>query len=159
MTNLYEIDSELLALLHAVENGEEVENVSELLSLNEDQHAKKLTGYAHTIQEYKARAESMASEIKRLQGRKNVLDSRVDFLKNRALQSMIDRGIDKMQVGTFDFTHKTTEIVDVTDVGLLPSDLVNITTTADKTKIKAAIKRGDKFEGATIATNNLLGIK
>lgn len=157
--SLYDIDAELLELLAKVENGEEVESVAALLELNEQEHTAKLTGYAYAIQSYKAESSAYADEIKRLQARKKTCDNHVTWLKDRTLQSMTNRGIEKMKAGTLQLSHKQTQAVEVSDVGALPSDLVKVTTVGDKTAIKAAIKRGDDVQGATIVTNHSLGLR
>lgn len=161
MSTLYDIDADLAATLARVADGEEVDNVAELLELNEQQHVEKLTGRAYAIQNLKAESDMFATEIKRLQARKKAADRQIDWLKATTLKSIRDRGIkEPIECGVFTLSDKPSKAVKVDDVELLPSDYRNQPpATAKKADIKAAIERGETVKGAELVTNHNLGIK
>lgn len=160
--SLYTIDADLMRLLKAVENGEDVDGVGPLLELNAKQHEEKLIARAYAIKSLEGEASVYDAEIKRMQAIKKSLDDKVDFLKATTLKSMLDRGIKKPIKGpTITLTlPKPRDVCEITDFDSLPSDYrKRPNETAKLAEIKDALKAGKVVAGARLVKKQNLGIK
>ena len=67
-TSLYKISVDLLALLQQIEenDGEITEEMSQALTINQEQAAAKMTDYGHAIQQLEGFAELAKAEAQRV---------------------------------------------------------------------------------------------
>ena len=97
-------------------------------------------------------------EIKRLQAMKKTINNRKESLKSYLRMNMVAGDISKIEWPTGSVTlRKPLDVVNVTDVSLLPKTLVKTTVSANKVAIKAALKAGDDVPGAELG-KGLAGI-
>lgn len=101
-------------------------------------------------------SETLDKEIKRLQGKKKVIDNKVERLRDIVKSSFIEAGIDKFESSMYKFRIGKSESVEIENIELLGSDYIRVKKEADKVAIKKAIKSGVEVDGACIVVNNSL---
>lgn len=72
---------------------------------------------------------------------------------------MKQKGIEKLEVGTFKAGYRKSESVEIINLDVIPADFIKVEIKADKTAIKKAIKAGEVVEGAEVRTNMNFYIK
>lgn len=72
---------------------------------------------------------------------------------------MKQKGIEKLEVGTFKAGYRKSESVEIINLDVIPADFTKVEIKADKTAIKKAIKAGEVVEGAEVRTNMNFYIK
>ena len=86
-------------------------------------------------------------------------ESTIETLKNNIEYSMKQKGIEKLEVGTFKAGYRKSESVEIINLDVIPADFTKVEIKADKTAIKKAIKAGEVVEGAEIKVNQNFYIK
>jgi len=101
------------------------------------------------------------AEIKRLQQAKKVREKAIERLKANIEMAMITFEVDKIETPLIKISFRKSESVEVENVNQLPNEykVIKLTETADKFKIKDAIKSGETIEGCSIKTNRNIQIK
>jgi hypothetical protein len=82
-------------------------------------------------------------------------------MKDAVRNAMVSSGIDKIESSLFKLSLRRSEAVEVVNIDQLPESLVTVkkTVSADKVKIKEAIKNGVPVEGAVLVENFNLQIR
>ncbi|RJG46525.1 siphovirus Gp157 family protein [Mesorhizobium sp. DCY119] len=98
-------------------------------------------------------AKAVAGRVAELQARKARADKRKDAMRTLMLRIMKAAGIKKAPlVEATVSVSKGRDSVEVTDETALPKKFVKVTTSPDKTAIKAAFDAGKKVRGAELKT-------
>ena len=165
---LYEIESELLALL---ENGFNAACIDEDGVVDEARAAeyleklpierdKKLEAYGLVIKNYTAEIEAIKQEQANLTARRQAKEKQVERLKNAITNSMVMFNQPKFETPKVAFSFRKTSAVEV-DMDSLDKEYVRekVEYSADKTAIKNALKSGKVVEGACIVERQSLQVK
>ena len=132
-----------------------------MLVINQRELTQKSIDYAKVIRNKEADSDAIEAEIKRLKAMKESNDRVIDRMKMAVKDAMLASGIDKIESSLFKLSLRRSESVEVISIEQLPESLtvVKKTVSADKVKIKEAIKNGVPVEGAVILENFNLQIK
>lgn len=165
---LYEIESELLALL---ENGFNAACIDEDGVVDEERAAeyleklpierdKKLEAYGLVIKNYTAEIEAIKQEQANLTARRTAKEKHVERLKKAITNSMVMFNQPKFETAKVAFSFRKTSSVEV-DMDTLDKEFIRekVEYSADKTAIKNAIKAGKLVEGAQIVEKQALQVK
>lgn len=165
---LYEIESELLALL---ENGFNAACVDEDGVVDEDkakeyleklpiERDKKLEAYGLVIKNYTAEIEAIKQEQANLTARRQAKEKHVERLKKAITDSLLVFNQAKFETAKVAFSFRKTSSVEV-DMDILAKEFIRekVEYSADKTAIKNAIKAGKVVEGAQIIEKQALQVK
>lgn len=102
----------------------------------------KLLNLAVWVKNLKAEAEAFSPEIKRLQARQKALNNKADTIKEYIDYNMQEGEKLSDTRAVLSYRKSTQVVIDVLTEDL-PSEVVKISFTPDKTAIKEAIKKGD----------------
>lgn len=165
---LYEIESELLALL---ENGFNAACIDEDGVVDEDRAAeyleklpierdKKLEAYGLVIKNYEAEVQAIKQEQANLTARRQSKEKQVERLKKAITNSLVAFNQPKFETAKVAFSFRKTSSVEV-DMDILDKEFIRekVEYSADKTAIKNAIKAGKVVEGAQIIEKQALQVK
>lgn len=97
--------------------------------------------------------DALSNEIKRLQGRKTVLENRKKRLREYLLHNMEASGINEIECPYFTASlRKGSESVDIDDLESIPDEYVKVEVkeTPDKTAIKRDLKAGIEINGVSL---------
>lgn len=107
-----------------------------------------------------AYADVLMQESKYLADRAKTLKARIEYTKNRMMESMIVRNIQNLHGNQYTVKLMKSTRVQIADgaVAKLPDDFVQIKTefVPDKNAIKAAIKKGTEVPGCSLVESNFL---
>ena len=158
---LYNITTEIKNLTLQLEEGELTPELEQALVITQDQLQAKAIDYCYVIKNLEADSEAIDNEIKRLKAMKEAKDNTIDRLKEAVRNAMLASGIDKIESSLFKLSLRRSEAVEVVNIDQLPESLTTVkkTVSADKLKIKEAIKAGQNVEGANLIENYNLQIK
>lgn len=94
MASLYEISKDLLDFFNEIEanEGEITDEQCEQLKLTENELKEKLSDYVAAIKTWEADEKALKEEKQRFNARQNVLKSRIERLKNAALEAVLNFG-------------------------------------------------------------------
>lgn len=161
--NIFNIQSEYQQLVNQlIENGGEITPEIELaLQINKDNFHSKSENYGYITKQFDGEMDIIDNEIKRLQQAKKTREKTIERLKDTIELAMLTFDIDKIETPLIKISFRKSESVEVTDVNELPNEfkVIKLTETADKLKIKDALKSGMFIEGCSIKTNRNLQIK
>ena len=161
--NIYNIQSEYQQLVNQlIENGGEITPELELaLQINKDNFHSKSENYAFITRQFDAEMDIIDNEIKRLQQAKKSREKTIQRLKDTIELAMLTFDIDKIETPLIKISFRKSESVEVENVNELPNEfkVIKLTESADKLKIKDALKSGMFIEGCSIKTNRNLQIK
>jgi len=148
----------IASLLETEELTPELES---MLIINQQELSEKSIYFSKEIVNRESNINQRNLEIQRLK-EANEKDQRVVDRKKQAIKNaMLSAGIDKIESSLFKLSLRRSEAVEVVNIDQLPESLVTVkkTVSADKVKIKEAIKNGVPVEGAVIVENFSLQIK
>ena len=161
--NIFNIQSEYQQLFNElIENGGELTPELELaLQINKDNFHSKSENYAYITKQFDGEIDIIDNEIKRLQQAKKSREKTIQRLKDTIELAMLTFEIDKIETPLIKISFRKSESVEVTDVNELPNEykVIKLTESADKLKIKDAIKAGINIIGCYLKTNRNLQIK
>lgn len=161
--NIFNIQSEYQQLVNQlIENGGELTPELELaLQINKDNFHSKSENYAYITKQFDGEMDIIDNEIKRLQQAKKSREKTIERLKATIEMAMKTFEIDKIETPLIKISFRNSESVEVTDVNDLPNEfkVIKLTESADKLKIKDALKSGMFISGCSIKTNRNLQIK
>ena len=159
--NLYNITKEMRLLALELEEGELTPELEQSLMITQEQLQEKAIQYAYAIRNVEIDSQAIDNEIKRLKAMKEAKDSAIDRMKEAVRNAMLASGIDKIESSLFKLSLRRSESVEVVNIDQLPEMLTTVkkTVSADKVKIKEAIKSGLTVEGAVLVENFSLQIK
>lgn len=160
---IFKIQSEYQQIVNElIENGGELTTELELaMQITKDNFHSKSENYGYCIREINYNKEIIEREIERLQKLNKSCNKTIDRLKDNIEYAMNTFDVDKIETPLIKISFRKSESVEVEDVNNLPAlyKVVKISETADKLKIKDAIKSGILIEGCTIKTNRNLQIR
>ena len=157
---LYQITEEqrnIEALLEST-GGEVTPEIEELLAVNEGNFLEKSRDYGFAILRYKAMINAVKAEKDRLDGIKKYCENAVARMEERLVGAMQTFGKPKVELDTMKLSLRRSERVVVDDEAKVPADCIKVTTTVNKTDLKAHIKAGEDC-GAHLEENQSLQIK
>lgn len=161
--NIFKIQQEYQQLVNElIDNGGELTPELELnLQINKDNFHSKSENYAYITKQFDGEIDIIDNEIKRLQQAKKVREKTIDRLKATIEMAMATFEIDKIETPLIKISFRKSESVEVDDVNNLPNQykVIKLNETADKLKIKDALKSGILIDGCSIKTNRNLQIK
>ncbi len=161
--NIYKIQAEYQILVNElIENGGEITSELELaLQINKDNFHSKSENYAYITKQFDGEMDIIDNEIKRLQQAKRSREKTIERLKATIEMAMKTFEIDKIETPLIKISFRNSESVEVSDVNDLPNEFktIKVTETADKYKIKDALKSGIFISGCSIKTNRNLQIR
>lgn len=162
MSSIYELNKnymELTAMLEEAETPEEVEAIQNTLEMLDLSIEEKIENTAKYMVNVEADIQGLKTEIDRLTKIKKAKENAVERLKNNVEYAMKQKGIEKLEVGTFKAGYRKSESVEIINLDVIPADFTKVEIKADKTAIKKAIKAGEAVEGAEIKVNQNFYIK
>lgn len=159
--NLYNLTTEAQMIASLLETEELTPELEAMLVINQQELTQKSIDYVKVIRNKEADSDAIEAEIKRLKAMKDANDRVIDRMKLAVKDAMMASGIDKIESSLFKLSLRRSEAVEVVNIDQLPESLVVVkkTVSADKVKIKEAIKNGIPVEGAVIVENFNLQIK
>ena len=159
--NLYKLTQEASYLASLLEEGELTTELEQALVINQNELQDKAINYVKVIKNLEADSDAIDSEIKRLKAMKEAKDNAIDRMKEAVRNAMLVSGIDKIESSLFKLFLRRSESVEVVNIDQLPEMLTTVKkmVSADKVKIKEAIKSGLTVEGAVLTENFSLQIK
>lgn len=159
--NLYTLTTQAKEIALLLEEGEFTQEIEQALIINQEQLQEKAINYTYVIKNFEADSQAIDNEIKRLKAMKLAKDGAIDRMKEAVRNAMLSSGIDKIESSLFKLSLRRSEAVEVFNIDQLPESLVTVkkTVSADKVKIKEAIKSGLTVEGANLIENYNLQIK
>lgn len=162
MASIYELNkdyAELSAMLEAAETPEEIEAIQNTLEMIDLSIEEKIENTAKYMVNVESDIQGLKTEIDRLTKIKKAKENAVERLKNNVEYAMKQKGVEKLEVGTFKAYYKKSESVEITNLDVIPADYTRVEIKADKVAIKKAIKAGEVVDGAHIQTNMNFYIK
>jgi len=161
--NIFNIQHEYQLLVNElIENGGELTPEIELaLQINKDNFHSKSENYAYITKQFDGEMDIIDNEIKRLQQAKKSREKTIQRLKDTIELAMLTFEVDKIETPLIKISFRNSESVEVSDVNDLPNEFktIKLTETADKLKIKDALKSGVFISGCSIKSNRNLQIK
>lgn len=161
MSNLYNINQEYVELMQELLNneGELTPELEEKLAINEDELQQKVEAYSFVIANLQGLADSVDTEIKRLQALKKQRQNAVDRLKERVSNAMQLHGIEEILCSIARFSFRKSTVVDIT--GDVPAEYCNKTVTLkpDKKLIKQKLQEGEAIPNCSLIEKQNLQIK
>lgn len=154
MATLYEISNEILNCVD-METGEVIDEgkLSQLQMAFDD----KVEGIALWIKDLLSDADAIKAEKDKLADRQRVCENKAKRLKDY-LSGFL--GGQKFSTPWVAISYIKSESVEVQDVSGLPEEYLKFSApTADKTKVKKALKDGIKVEGAMLVEKHNIQIK
>ena len=161
MQTLYEIAQDYLKLLEMAEEVDE-EGFKDTLEGIEGELEIKADNYARVIAELENKSEGLDKESKRLAERKKAIENNIKRIKDSLQGAMIATGKTKFKTELFNFGIQKNPPRLVLDKGIedIPMDYyIFQDPVADKEKIKAELKAGEKFDFAHLEQDEKLRIK
>lgn len=163
MSSIYELNkdyAELSSMLEAAETPEEIEAIKNTLEMLDCSIEEKIENTAKYMVNVKADIQGINAEIDRLKKIKKSKENAIKALENNIEYAMHQRGIPKLEVGTFKAGYRKSENVEIDNADVLPPAFIkSIEVKPDKEAIKMAIKSGKTVDGAHIQTNMNFYIK
>ena len=158
MASLYEIDSNIKAIIDSIYNSDDFEDgeineadFTALEQLQADRKAK-LENIALYAKNCDAEAQAIKAEIETLTKRMKRLQNKSEGLGRVLLKSMSEAGDSKFETSKCAIKIRNSEQTEIIDINLIPKEYIVVKTTEqpDKTAIKKAIKAGMTVAGAQI---------
>lgn len=150
---LYEINNELeTAFYNCIdpETGEIVGGTEELDRLQMERN-EKIENTALFIKNLKAEAEMIQAEERRLTARRRTCENRAEWLKKYLADNLQGETFKSARTA---ISYRRTQSLNVTDIWKVPEEYVTIPDPVpDKRAITAALKAGEKIEGAELVDN------
>lgn len=162
MSSIYTLNkdyAELSTMLEAAETPEEIEAIQNTLEMLDLSIEEKIENTAKYMVNVESDIQGLKTEIDRLTKIKKAKENAVERLKNNIEYVMKQKGIEKLEVGTFKAGYRKSESVEIINLDVIPADFTKVEIKADKTAIKKAIKAGETVDGAQIQTNMNFYIK
>lgn len=162
MASIYELNKnyqEVSALLETAETEEELQAINDTLEMLDCSIEEKVENTAKYIKNVESDIEGIKAEINRLTALKKQKERNTEWLKSNIEYALKNKGIEKLEVGTFKCGYRKSESVEVDDLKAIPSDYTKTEIKPDKTAIKKALKAGEEINGVHIQTNMNFYIK
>jgi hypothetical protein len=163
MNSIFKIQAEYQQIVNElIDNGGQLTSELELaLQITKDNFHSKSENYAYITKQFNAEINIINEEVKRLEQSRKVREKAINRLKTNIEMAMITFEVDKIETPLIKISFRKSESVEVEDINTLPAlyKVVKVSESADKLKIKDAIKSGILIEGCSIKVNKNLQIK
>jgi hypothetical protein len=163
MSSIFKIQAEYQQIVNElIDNGGQLTSELELaLQITKDNFHSKSENYAYITKQFNAEINIINEEVKRLEQSRKVREKAINRLKTNIEMAMITFEVDKIETPLIKISFRKSESVEVEDINTLPAlyKVVKVSESADKLKIKDAIKSGILIEGCSIKVNKNLQIK
>ena len=159
MSSLYEMTQNTARLYEMLMLGEIDEQTfnDTLESIGADE---KINSYCEIINQFKADMKSLKDEINRLTERKNNCENAIERMKSALDEFMKASGKTKEKTDKFTIFYRDTQSVNILDENKLPDEYLTLQPPKiDKKAISAAIKGGEKVDGAELVTKSSINIR
>lgn len=160
---IFKIQAEYQQIVNElIDNGGNLTPELELaMQITKDNFHSKSENYAFITRQFDSEMDIIDNEIKRLQQAKKTREKAIERLKANIEMAMNTFEVDKIETPLIKISFRKSESVEVEDVNNLPAlyKVVKVSETADKLKIKDAIKSGILIEGCYLKTNRNLQIR
>ena len=151
---LYEIDAQIMGCVD--EETGEVIDLKKLDQLQMDREIK-IENTALYIKNLLSDAAQIREEEKKLADRRKVCENKAESLKHYLSGSLAG---DKFRTPRVSISYRKSEAVAILDEEAIPDEFMRYKDPEpDKTAIKAALKSGQKVEGAALAVNQSIQIR
>ena len=151
---LYEIDNAIMSCVDA-ETGEIIDETA--LAALEMAYDEKIENIALWIKDLKAEAAAVKAEKDNLYKRQQACENKAESLKK--FLAMVLNGA-KFKTARVSISYLKSESVEIEDISKIDDDYLKFAEpTADKKKIKKALKEGVKLKGAKLVENQNIQIK
>ena len=161
--SLYNIQNEYLQIVESlIENGGELTTELESeIQINKEQLQTKGVCYGFIIKQLDANNDMIDKEIERLNKIKKTNSNSIERLKTNLSTAMQIFEVEQLETPLIKINFRKSESIEIEDLSLLNDAYKNTktTVTADKVKIKDAIKKGETVIGAIISYNKNIQIK
>ena len=161
--NIFKIQSEYQQIVNElIDNGGNLTPELELaMQITKDNFHSKSENYAFITRQFNAEINIINEEVKRLEQSRKVREKAINRLKANIEMAMNTFEVDKIETPLIKISFRKSESVEVEDINTLPAlyKVVKVSETADKLKIKDAIKSGILIDGCSIKVNKNLNIK
>lgn len=159
--SLYELTSEHHLICEAIEEagGEITPEIEAMLAINEQNFVTKAEGYAEIIAKYSQMAENAKARKAQLDAVQKVAENIQKRMKERILEAMNEYGLQKIECGVHKFSTRTSKAVEIIDEAKIPNEYIKVSTTIDKSALRADLMAGVLVEGAELRENKSLTIK
>ena len=166
MASLYEIDSNIQAIIDSIYSGDDEVTDADFTALLElkAERTAKLENIALYIKNCDSEAAAIKAEIDNLTARAKRLERKSEGLRGILLNSMIANGDKEISSPRYSAKIRTSKATEIIDESLIPDDFVRIITheperKPDKTAIKKAILSGQEVAGARVVENQKVNIE
>lgn len=159
--SLFNISKEAIELASLLEEGEFTTEIEQALAINQNELQEKAISYGYVVKSLEADVTTIDEEMKRLKAIKESKTNAIERMKSSVLNAMQIYGLKKIESPTLNVSIRESEAVEVVSLEQLPDSFktTKVTVSADKVRIKKAIKEGENIQGAVIVTNQNLQIK
>ena len=159
--SLYNISKEMQEIASQLEEGELTPELENALIISQNELQEKAINYGYAIKSLDDDLTAINEEIKRLQAIKTSKATAIDRMKEAISNAMQLHGIEKVTSPTLNLSFRKSESIEIDNISQIDARFLNekVTVSADKTRIKEAIKQGENVEGARISINYNLKIK
>ena len=163
MKSIYKISNDRQQLINElIENGGELTpSLQVAFEITKDNFHTECEIGAYSLKEMEYEKYIIKEEINRFNQILKSLEKAEITIKSNIENAMYLFEADKIETPLIKISFRKSQSVEVTDVNELPNEfkVIKLTETADKLKIKDALKSGIFIEGCSIKTNRNLQIK
>ena len=161
--SIYQIENEYRILAeNLIESGGELTpEIETQLQISKSDLQNKSVSYSFVIKQLESDISQIDVEVKRLNDLKKARSKTVERLEETLKDAMVLFDIQKIESPLVTISLRSSESVEVMHLALLPEQYKKCSTplwSADKIKIKEAIKAGETVEGAILVKNQSLQI-
>jgi len=158
MTALHQITDKHRELMELAETSEDMaQAVADTMESIEGEFEEKALSLMSVVSNMDGDVLAINVEIERLTSRKKTVENRQASMKNYLKMNMEASNINKITCPLFTITlAKGRDIVQIDNLNKIPADYLNIKTsyTPMKKEILAALKEGEKIEGASLVKSD-----
>ena len=142
--SLYELTSEHRLICEALEEngGEITPEIEAMLCINEANFVTKAEGYAEMITYYSQMADVAKARKQQMDNAQKVFENAAKRMKERMLQAMIEYDLPKVEVGLHKLAVRNSKAVEITDEAKIPNNYIKVSTTIDKSALRADLMAG-----------------
>lgn len=152
MSTLYEITGDYLRLLEMLEEEKSIDPqaFADTLDAIEGEFEIKADGYARVIRELEADAKKYETEIRRMQGRMEVIKNRTKMIRQHLYDSMKATGKTKFKTDLFSFNIQRNGGTHPMEVDELCVTRAYMKMVPDNAKIRKALEDGKELKFAVL---------
>lgn len=159
MANLFEM-TQAATMLYNLLQSDEIDEQTVTDTLAAMGADEKVESYCKVIKQFQADADMYKAEYDRLAARKKSAENAIERMKRALLDFMQASKQNKITAGTFTVSTATSKAANIIDETLIPEQYLKPQPAkVDKAGILAALKNGEKIDGAVLVENTGVRIK